>query len=79
MRKKYVIPENSIEIEGLRETIVGSPSDYFTINQLCKMFSVSKQFLQRRILSGKISAIKFGQKYLVHKNEVDRIARYGVQ
>ena len=53
--------------------------DYISVAEFCKMFGVSRQAVQKRILNKNLIAIKFGQKYLIPKEEIEKIKIEGIK
>lgn len=51
--------------------------DYITVADFCKTFGVSRQAVQQRIKKKEIKAIKFGNKYLIPKEEILRVKMKG--
>lgn len=51
--------------------------EYYSLKELAERWGLSKRGLNNYVTSGKIKAIKIGNKYLVHKSEIERIERGG--
>ena len=51
--------------------------EYVSVAEFCKMFGVSRQSVQKRIVNQTLCAIKFGKKYLIPNEEVERIKSMG--
>lgn len=49
--------------------------EYYSLKELAERWGLSKRGLNNYVTSGKIKAIKIGNKYLVHKSEIERIER----
>ena len=47
--------------------------NYYKVADICKMFGVSRQAVQQRIKKNEIKAIKFGNKYLIPKEEILKV------
>ena len=50
----------------------------YSMNESAKLLGVSYDFVREAIHNGKISATKFGDRYLIHVNELARILTEGV-
>lgn len=53
--------------------------EYVSVADFCKMFGVSRQAVQKRIVNKDLMAIKFGQKYLIPQEEIERIKSEGIK
>jgi excisionase family DNA binding protein len=51
--------------------------EYISVAEFCKVFGVSRQAVQKKIKTKSINAIKFGKKYLIPKQEVEKIKEKG--
>lgn len=54
-------------------------SEYISVSEFCKTFGISRQAVQKKIKNGKIQAIKFGNKYLIPNEEIEKIKNKGVK
>jgi excisionase family DNA binding protein len=52
--------------------------EYISVSDFSKMFGVSRQAVQKKIVNNKLNAIKFGKKYLIPKSEIERIKKQGI-
>lgn len=53
--------------------------EYISVSDFSKMFGVSRQAVQKKIVNNKLNAIKFGKKYLIPKGEIERIKKQGIE
>jgi len=51
--------------------------DFISVREFCDIFGVSRQSVQKKIVAKQISAIKFGNKYLIPRCEIERIREQG--
>lgn len=54
-------------------------SEFISVSEFCLMFGISRQAVQKKIKEGKMVAVKFGNKYLISNQEVQRIKMNGVK
>lgn len=52
--------------------------EYISIADFSKMFGVSRQAVHKKIVNNKLNAIKFGKKYLIPKEEIEKIKKQGI-
>lgn len=70
----WCIIYNEIQIKGVKKM-----QEYISVSDFCKMFGISRQAVQKKIKEGKMVAVKFGNKYLISNQEVQRIKMNGVK
>ena len=51
---------------------------YLSTPQFAKMFGISRQYVHKMILDGKIKAIKIGNVYRIPMEEVEKVEKDGV-
>lgn len=53
--------------------------EYISIAEFSKIFGVSRQAVHKKITNNKLNAIKFGKKYLIPKEEIEKIKKQGIE
>ena len=49
--------------------------EYYSLKELSQKWGLCKRSINNYVLQGKIKALRIGNKYMVHKSEVERIER----
>lgn len=53
-------------------------ANFYDINSVADMFSVTRATIYNMIVANKIKAIRFGRKWLITEEEINRIINEGV-
>lgn len=51
---------------------------YLSTPEFAKFFGISRQYVHKLILDGKIKAIKIGTKWRIPREEIERVKQEGV-